>query len=825
MAKGSKSAVPATPVRPTRGPTGATSTLASNLTSRLSTISERSVSFDDSADEGPDAKDTMMDYEYLEEKTPAAMQELDDQEGAMLSAGCSGGSRSLSRSLASEFDEGAKPDHAHDDYEDSTEESKALVQVTKGPQESRGYRPPLNSSTPAANKVLGRMLEQMIESNEWIQQFTPQMVRQSVWAELSGELAWPVNTITTTQVVEDTVSLLRAMGCEPQTHPSEAALEGWTPTIAGRDLHKWKRKLRLSFGTSDISLGRPPKTPGGQEEEDPSRVPLPQTPKKSAENPADRSASEGVFSAKTVGSPYFHDSHMVTPRSTSRTDRLSRESEASRGTRGTRPTTSTRRTTRRFVPHEDSSDDDSGEDYTDRGDDPDSPTDELTRQILEVSETERLNSTPRLELATHRPLAQIKHFTGSRNKSENSMQWLREFVYEMKGTHTPPNEWCMAFELSLRDGALHWYRQLPKKTKRQWKLLSDAFIKYYCSQFRQSAKARYYSAKSEGAEHVCDYLNRLNGYACNAGLQFERGGRDAKDHVQRFLETCGDRGLERRLCHVRVKDIHELEDMINDILKSEERRTPREGSAYPTKGRDGYPPRSRDNSRRRDDRRPEVTRDPYRQDRSDRPDRREREFDRRRDDSRSVPRLSLAEATLSDLMTELQVRTPARGQAGRPTQMRYTYSDEEDDPSDHGYSDDDRSIRDDEEFYDSEEERDHVAAASEQERRAAADGTFARSDNRPRRGGDSGRGFDRGNWPFNRDNRDNRPRQYGPCAACGGAGHSAHYCYRRCKLCQQVHDVGKCEALQALTSLVRTKVEKKDLTPELQTLIFGSHLN
>ncbi|KAE8887519.1 hypothetical protein PF003_g28535 [Phytophthora fragariae] len=509
---------------------------------------------------------------------------------------------------------------------------------------------------------------------------------------------------------------------------------------------------------------------------------------------------------------------MVTPRSTSRTDRLSRESEASRGTRGARPTTSTRRTTRRFVPREDSSDDDSGEDYTDRGDDPDSPTDELTRQILEVSETERLNSTPRLELATHRPLAQIKHFTGSRNKSENSMQWLRAFVYEMKGTHTPPNEWCMAFEL-------HWYRQLPKKTKRQWKLLSDAFIKYYCSQFRQSAKARYYSAKSEGAEHVCDYLNRLNGYARNAGLQFERGGRDAKDHVQRFLETCGDRGLERRLCHVRVKDIHELEDMINDILKSEERRTPREGSAYPTKSRDSYPPRSRDSSRRRDDRRPEVTRDPYRRDRSDRPDRREREFDRRRDDSRNVPRISLAEATLSDLMTELQVRTPARGQAGRPTQTRYTYSDEEDDPSDHGYSDDDRSIRDDEEFYDSEEERDHVAAASEQERRAAADGTFARSDNRPRRGGDSGRGFDRGNRPFNRDNRDNRPRQYGPCAACGGAGHSAHYCYRRCKLCQQVHDVGKCEALQALTSLVRTKVEKKDLTPELQTLIFGSHLN
>ncbi|KAE9018670.1 hypothetical protein PF011_g6164 [Phytophthora fragariae] len=222
---------------------------------------------------------------------------------------------------------------------------------------------------------------------------------------------------------------------------------------------------------------------------------------------------------------------MVTPRSTSRADRLTRESEASPGTRVARPIISTRRLTRRFVPRIDSSDGDSGEDYTDRGDDTDSPSDELARQVLEVSEMERLNSTPRLEVATHRPLDQIKHFMGSRNKSEISMQWLRAFVYEMKGSRTPPNEWCMTFELSLRDGALHWYRQLSKKTKRQWKLLSDAFIKYYCSQFSQSAKPRYYSVNRDGSEHVCDYLNRLNGYARNAGLQFEKGGRDAKDHV------------------------------------------------------------------------------------------------------------------------------------------------------------------------------------------------------------------------------------------------------------------------------------------------------
>ncbi|GMF41714.1 unnamed protein product [Phytophthora lilii] len=130
---------------------------------------------------------------------------------------------------------------------------------------------------------------------------------------------------------------------------------------------------------------------------------------------------------------------------------------------------------------------------------------------LNVTEAEMQNVTPRIKIATHRPLGQIKAFSVLRNKTENSMQWLRALVYEMKGTRASPDEWCMPFELSLRDGALHWYRQLSKKTKRQWSLLSEAFIKYNCSQFNQSAESRYYSAKRDDKEHICDYLNRLTG--------------------------------------------------------------------------------------------------------------------------------------------------------------------------------------------------------------------------------------------------------------------------------------------------------------------------
>ncbi|OWY90923.1 hypothetical protein PHMEG_00040716, partial [Phytophthora megakarya] len=211
-------------------------------------------------------------------------------------------------------------------------------------------------------------------------------------------------------------------------------------------------------------------------------------------------------------------------RSASRQDRVVRENEAPRPTPNTYKGP-TQQPYRRYDLNEDSSDD--GKDLLDVDNLEGDLIEEWARQIRELSAKEEKNSTPRIKITTHLPLGNIKAFSGYRNKSEKSMQWLRTFIYEMKGTHTPPNEWCMAFELRLQDGALHWYRQLPRKTRRTWKLLSDAFIKYYCSKFNQSAKARYYSAKREDKEHVCDYLNRLNGYASNAGVQFENGGREA----------------------------------------------------------------------------------------------------------------------------------------------------------------------------------------------------------------------------------------------------------------------------------------------------------
>ncbi|KAF1778687.1 hypothetical protein GQ600_9258 [Phytophthora cactorum] len=110
-------------------------------------------------------------------------------------------------------------------------------------------------------------------------------------------------------------------------------------------------------------------------------------------------------------------------------------------------------------------------------------------------------------------------------------------------------------------------------------------------------------AKRGEKEHVYDYLKRHNGYARNAGIKFEGSGRKDCDYVKPFLETCGDRGLEKQLCHIRVIDIHELEEIIMAILKIEERTTTREPTQLNS--------RSREHSRRREERRHEDSCDGY----------------------------------------------------------------------------------------------------------------------------------------------------------------------------------------------------------------------
>ncbi|GMF23207.1 unnamed protein product [Phytophthora fragariaefolia] len=329
---------------------------------RLSSISERSVSFDEWAGGIPEAKDEEVN-EYEDSKADGCDfgDDLGASDEARVSAGRSGAPRPITRNLAGEFDEVAKPEPARDDSGSDNEVSGKKPADESVIRKLPGNRPSMNSNTPAANGVIGRILNQMMESSDWIRQFTPKAVRQARW----------------------TVSLLRAMGLEPQTYPSEAALRDWPPAIAGKELKRWKRKLPLSFGTSDIGLKTPP-TVRPKGDADPSQIPLHQTPKKNEQGK--ENDDDGVFGVRTEGTPYFQDSHMVTPRPSNRTDRLARDTEASSAQRGN-ARASSGRSRLRFVPRDGSSDDDSDDgDYFRKEDaEYDDPSGELARQVREPS--------------------------------------------------------------------------------------------------------------------------------------------------------------------------------------------------------------------------------------------------------------------------------------------------------------------------------------------------------------------------------------------------------------------------------------------------------
>ncbi|KAG3071221.1 hypothetical protein PI125_g22796 [Phytophthora idaei] len=184
------------------------------------------------------------------------------------------------------------------------------------------------------------------------------------------------------------------------------------------------------------------------------------------------------------------------------------------------------------------------------------------------------------------------------------------------------------------------------------------------------------------------------------------------------------------LYHNRVNDIHELEEIIEDILKGKVRMAKR----------DGMPGHSRSRDSRRDE--------PH--DRQSRLDR--RESDRCRDDYRNTPRVTLADASVDDLLAELEGREATRKRYQAFDGEHHAHEDDQDE-YDHYQSDDassDGSLVDNDH---------HLAAANEGERRVAAEGTYARSDNRPPRGNtpDRERGFNQdrrsGERTFNQDRR------------------------------------------------------------------------
>ncbi|OWZ22847.1 hypothetical protein PHMEG_0002401 [Phytophthora megakarya] len=144
--------------------------------------------------------------------------------------------------------------------------------------------------------------------------------------------------------------------------------------------------------------------------------------KESSEHSVAKDSDEDLFGSAEQ-SPYFHDSHRVTQRSESRKARVAREAEQAELTANTR-SGAERNSSRRHAPA-----DDEGNLFYQDDDENDAKT-ELAWQIRERTVMEEMDPTPRFEIAQHRPLGKITPFRDRLDeRSENSMQWFRGFVY------------------------------------------------------------------------------------------------------------------------------------------------------------------------------------------------------------------------------------------------------------------------------------------------------------------------------------------------------------------------------------------------------------
>ncbi|POM66878.1 Hypothetical protein PHPALM_17197 [Phytophthora palmivora] len=210
--------------------------------------------------------------------------------------------------------------------------------------------------------------------------------------------------------------------------------------------------------------------------EKPSKTPYPKDPKggQPATNQSKITTMETPETKKgerfraTAGTPYFEDSHMLSPKkSRTRLGRNKWESEED---------------------YSAEAEEDSNDDRVYRP----SRDETVKGQIYHLSNDRgHQGGSQYLELRSHVSLDKIAQFDGRRYRSDDSLQWLKRFIYERKGTRMPQDPWT-----------------------------------------------RYYSAKRKDKETICDFLTRLNGYARTAKIQYERGGADAADHVDQFLLNC-----------------------------------------------------------------------------------------------------------------------------------------------------------------------------------------------------------------------------------------------------------------------------------------------
>ncbi|POM73947.1 Hypothetical protein PHPALM_9154 [Phytophthora palmivora] len=309
--------------------------------------------------------------------------------------------RPVERNLAAEFSE------------DADDEDQGVAQGERPPLVPRATR---NADTPSANKVLAQLGGEMMRDSKWMKLFAPVPLAQERWPSLGPLLAGPMEWSDTAEVAETAILLLKAMGFRVTSRPSPWILSDWNLGLALGAV-TLEGKAEKGFWSADQPRLLTASDGGSQLGEKPSNTPYLKDPKgdQPATNPTKittmktHETKKGERFRATAETPYFEDSHMLSPKK-SRTQLGQNKWESEEGN---------------SAEAEEDSDDDHG--YRPSRDET------VKDQIYHLSNDRGdQGGSQYLELRSHVSLDKIAQFDGRRYRSDDSLQWLKRFIYEMK---------------------------------------------------------------------------------------------------------------------------------------------------------------------------------------------------------------------------------------------------------------------------------------------------------------------------------------------------------------------------------------------------------
>lgn len=141
---------------------------------------------------------------------------------------------------------------------------------------------------------------------------------------------------------------------------------------------------------------------------------------------------------------------------------------------------------------------------------------------------------------------------------DDRIDWWERFVHAAAQNRWTSKMRIREFAVRMPPTPRHWYGQLPKHIRRDWKRLAKEFKKRYCRD-SESRLGRYFTLETTSGEMPCQCLYQFNAAALRAGIKLHSLKISHKRHIRLFIRKLNDPWLKSILRDQRIDYVRELE--------------------------------------------------------------------------------------------------------------------------------------------------------------------------------------------------------------------------------------------------------------------------